>query len=244
MAESLLVRQVPRQQPLAVARLDTALLRGRRGGVVFGRGPLADPRMAGQRRLEVLGRQLARGSVGGGQQGVRGAEGTAAPAPARPTPARTGSAGAGRGRRRPAGRRTSSAEPRDVTPRDGIVGSVVSRTVASIRPYGRSSAMNTSPGLSIPNGERSTRKWCLFGAENLISARLRLGLQDRGPHQLERLLERAAVRRRERLQQRRPHRGRRTRPSRRRVSVAAPPGRRARWPASGRRPPPAWCTRP
>ena len=41
---------------------------------------------------------------------------------------------------------------------------------ASMRPYGRSAAYQTSLGLSMPHFDMSTRKWCLFGIDRRISA--------------------------------------------------------------------------
>ncbi len=65
--------------------------------------------------------------------------------------------------------------------------------------------MKTSPGLSSPNGARSTRKWCLLGAANETSSMSFVGLEHRPSHGVERLLQGPAVGRRERREQQGAH---------------------------------------
>ncbi len=105
--------------------------------------------------------------------------------------------------------------------------------VASIRPYGRSAAMNTSPGFSSPNGERSTMKWCLLGADEPHLDDARDTPRARPPHVPERLLQRERLQGRELADHDRLHLADRPRSSRRR-SMRSATSRRGRSPSPGR----------
>ena len=98
-------------------------------------------------------------------------------------------------------------------------------------------------GSRSPNGERSTRKWCLFGALNLISRDLRELLEDGLAHRVQGLLQRVAVHLGEPLEQQGADLLRRTCRSRHRWCRNAT-GRPARWPGCGRWSPGGSCTRP
>ena len=75
------------------------------------------------------------------------------------------------------------------------------RTVASIRPCGSVVETNTSPGLSRPNGARSTCQWCRFGQDHAHPLDRWLGVHHRRGHDPDRCLDRRAEVLGERLQQ-------------------------------------------
>ena len=106
---------------------------------------------------------------------------------------------------------------------------------------------DTSPGLSRPKGERSTRKWCMFGADSR-PRRSRRPPRARPAHLPQGLLQREAVDLGELRQQRVADGGVRRRPSRSLPGSTVPSAWRQRrgqrrWPGPGRRSPAAWCSR-
>src|SRR5262249_12333001 len=129
---------------------------------------LADPGVAGQRLVELLVGELAGGPVRRGEEGLLvgvrlPGQDVVRPARDRETGEQDLAGGLDLHQQNPG--TASHASPE---------GGASSRTTwASIRPYGRSAAMKTSPSLVSPstrNCEKSTRKWCLLGAEKRISA--------------------------------------------------------------------------